>query len=57
MLRSIIADAGLWTEAKDLLERHIASLTKEENIYPMVLYALGYFPRKKRGRREGARIL
>jgi len=48
------ADAGLWTEAKDLLERHIASLTKEENIYPMVLYALGYF-HERSGAGEKAR--
>jgi tetratricopeptide (TPR) repeat protein len=37
------AEAGLWIEAKNLLERHIASLTKQETTYPMVLYALGYF--------------
>ena len=37
------AEAGLWNEAKGLLERHIASLAKEEHTYPMVLYALGYF--------------
>jgi tetratricopeptide (TPR) repeat protein len=40
------AEADLWNEAKGLLERHIASLAKEEHTYPMVLYALGYFTEK-----------
>jgi tetratricopeptide (TPR) repeat protein len=48
------AEAGLWAEAKELLERHIASLAKEENTYPMVLYALGYF-HDKSGEAEKAR--
>ena len=48
------AEAGLWAEAKDLLERHIASLTKEENTSPMVLYALGYF-HERSGEGEKAR--
>jgi tetratricopeptide (TPR) repeat protein len=48
------AEAGLWTEAEDLLERHIASLTKEETTYPMVLYALGYF-HERSGESEKAR--
>ena len=37
------ADAGLWAEAKALLERHLAALMREERPYPIVLYALGYF--------------
>ena len=37
------AEAGFWAEAKDVLEKHIASLAANENTYPMVLYALGYF--------------
>src|SRR4029077_5438713 len=48
------SEAGLWAEAKELLERHIASLAKEENTYPMVLYALGYF-HDKSGEAEKAR--
>src|SRR5258708_14120698 len=37
------ADAGLWREAIDLLERHLAALSKQQEPYPMVLYSLGYF--------------
>ena len=48
------AEAGLWTEANGLLERHIASLTREEQTYPMVLYALGYF-HERSGEGEKAR--
>ena len=40
------AEAGLWAEAKDLLEWHVASLGKVAGPYPMVLYALGYFHEK-----------
>jgi tetratricopeptide (TPR) repeat protein len=48
------AEAGFWSEAKNLLERRIASLTKEEKTHPMVLYALGYF-HEKSGEGEKAR--
>ena len=48
------AEAGLWNEAKGLLEKHIASLAKEEQIYPMVLYALGYL-NERSGEGEKAR--
>ena len=37
------ADAGLWREAMDLLQRHLAALSKQQEPYPMVLYSLGYF--------------
>jgi tetratricopeptide (TPR) repeat protein len=37
------ADAGLWTEAADLLQRHLAALPEKERPYPLVLYAIGYF--------------
>jgi tetratricopeptide (TPR) repeat protein len=37
------ADAGLWREAIDLLQRHLAALSKQQEPYPMVLYSLGYF--------------
>jgi len=40
------AEAGLWTEAKALLEKHIASLAKEDKTYPMVLYALDIFTKE-----------
>ena len=39
------ADAGLLREAINLLERHRAALSPKE-VYPMVLYALGYFYEK-----------
>ena len=48
------AEAGLWNEAKGLLEKHIASLAKEEQTYPMVLYALGYL-NERSGEGEKAR--
>jgi len=48
------AEAGFWSEAIDLLERRIASLSKEEKTYPMILYALGYF-HEKSGEGEKAR--
>jgi tetratricopeptide (TPR) repeat protein len=37
------ADAGLWREAIDLLQRHLAALSEQHDPYPMVLYSLGYF--------------
>jgi len=37
------ADAGLWREAIDLLQRHLAALSKQQEPYPMILYSLGYF--------------
>jgi tetratricopeptide (TPR) repeat protein len=48
------AEAGLWSEAKELLGRHMASLADTEGPYPMVLYALGYFCEKS-GERGKAR--
>jgi tetratricopeptide (TPR) repeat protein len=48
------AEAGLWNEAKGLLEKHIASLAKGEQTYPMVLYALGYLHQRS-GEGEKAR--
>src|SRR5260370_973018 len=49
-----IAGAGLWREAIDLLQRHLAALSKQQEPYPMVLYSLGYFYDKS-GEREKAR--
>ena len=46
------ADAGLWREAINLLERHRAALSPKKT-YPMVLYALGYF-HEKSGARDKA---
>jgi tetratricopeptide (TPR) repeat protein len=37
------ADAGLWREAIDLLQRHLAAVSEQQEPYPMVLYSLGYF--------------
>jgi len=48
------ADAGLWREAIDLLQRHLAALSKQQEPYPMVLYSLGYFYDKS-GERDKAR--
>jgi tetratricopeptide (TPR) repeat protein len=48
------ADAGLWREAIDLLQRHLAALPKQQEPYPMVLYSLGYFY-DKNGERDKAR--
>jgi tetratricopeptide (TPR) repeat protein len=48
------ADAGLWREAIDLLERHLVALSKQQEPYPMVLYSLGYFY-DKCGERDKAR--
>ena len=45
------ADAGLWREAINLLERHQAALSPKE-AYPMVLYALGYFYEKSGARHK-----
>src|SRR5258708_13029956 len=48
------ADAGLWREAIDLLQRHLAALSEQQEPYPMVLYSLGYFYDKS-GERDKAR--
>jgi len=48
------ADAGLWREAIDLLQRHLAVFSKQQEPYPMVLYSLGYFYDKS-GERDKAR--
>src|SRR5260370_13914379 len=53
-IASDYADAGLWREAIDLLERHLAALSKQQEPYPMVLYSLGYFCDKS-GERDKAR--
>jgi tetratricopeptide (TPR) repeat protein len=37
------AEAGLWSDAGNLIEKHIASLPDAEKPYPMVLYALSHF--------------
>jgi len=48
------AEAGLWREAIDLLQRHLAVFSKQQEPYPMVLYSLGYFYDKS-GERDKAR--
>ncbi len=48
------AEAGLWREAIDLLQRHLAALSEQQEPYPMVLYSLGYFYDKS-GERDTAR--
>ncbi len=48
------ADAGLWREAIDLLQRHLAALPEQQEPYPMVLYSLGHFYDKS-GERDKAR--
>src|SRR5258707_9281911 len=48
------ADAGLWREAIDLLQRHLAALSEQQEPYPMILYSLGYFYDKS-GERDKAR--
>jgi len=40
------AGAGLWDEAGELLARLVEPQSETSTIYPMVLYALGYFSRQ-----------
>jgi tetratricopeptide (TPR) repeat protein len=48
------AAAGLWDEASDVLERLVDRKRAGQPVYPMVLYALGYYAHQK-GAEEVAR--
>ena len=39
--------AGLWDEAREVLQRLVESKGQGQPVYPMVLYTLGYLARKR----------
>ena len=49
------ANAGLWSEAMDLLERHIAGAAEPARLNPMVYYCLADYAEKS-GRKDAAEL-